>query len=294
VRTIDAVPDPVPDIDAVTRLIEQVANEIVLPKFRALRDDEIHHKPTEGHSNDLVTVVDRAAEARLTSGLLEIVPSAHVIGEEAAHHNPGLVALLDDDAPVWIVDPLDGTSNFAGGIEAFGIMVGYALRGKVKAAWIHLPARGEFFVAEAGGGAYRNGERLRVPPAIPENRPRGTFFVRYMPPALRRAVTERVSAGGFVNVAQTGAAAVEYTDVLLGRKEFAVYYRLLPWDHAGPALILTEGGGAVEHLNGDAYTVRSKSQLTLVARDAEMASRLRAWLGPEMNDDVRADRSMRS
>jgi fructose-1,6-bisphosphatase/inositol monophosphatase family enzyme len=273
------MPEPTLDIDAVTRLIIQVARDIVTPKFRALRGDEIERKPTVGNVEDIVTVVDRNVEARLAGGLRDLLPSSRVIGEEAAHADPALLALVDADEPVWIVDPLDGTSNFASGSDGFGIMVSLAARGHTRAAWVHLPVRDEFFVAEAGSGTYLNGQRLRVPPADETRVPRGTFFVRYMPDSLRESVSA-CAAGRFVHVPHAGAAAVEYTEVLRGRKEFAVYYRLLPWDHGAPALVLTEGGGSVEHLNGTPYTVRSPNQLTLVTRDAGTASRLRAWLGP--------------
>lgn len=282
------MPEATPDIDAVTRLITQVAREIVLPKFRALRNDEIVQKPTAGNLQDIVTVVDRDVEERLAAGLVDILPSARVIGEEAAHKTPAIVDLVGGDAPVWIVDPLDGTSNFASGRDAFGIMVGFAIRGQVRAAWIDLPVRGELFVAEAGSGTHLNGQRLRVPPAAELGAPRGTVFVRYMPDALREAVTLRTT-GRYVHVPHAGAAAVEYTDILRGRKEFAVYYRLLPWDHGAPALILTEGGGAVQHLGGQRYSVRSPNQLTLVTRDTETAGRLRSWLSPDADPMARPD-----
>src|SRR3954470_20892855 len=142
------------DVDAVTLLIAQVAREAVMPKFRALRDHEVHHKPTAGHKDDIVTDADRRAEAQLTEGLLSLMPSACVVAEEAAHDDPAIVGLVHGDRPVWIVDPLDGTSNFAAGSDAFGIMVGLALDGAVRFGWIHLPARAEVYVAESGAGAF--------------------------------------------------------------------------------------------------------------------------------------------
>jgi fructose-1,6-bisphosphatase/inositol monophosphatase family enzyme len=270
------MPQPHLDIDAVTRLIAQVADEIVMPKFNALRADEIRRKPTPGHVDDIVTVVDRDAEAHLTESLRRLLPSACVIGEEAAHKDPALVALVNGDRPVWIIDPLDGTSNFARGHDGFGIMVSLAVCGRTRAAWVHLPARRESFVAEAGSGAFHNGVRLRVP-AAERRTPRGALFTRYMPDEVRTQVLAR-TAGRIVATAHTGAAAVEYTGIARGLAEFAIYYRLLPWDHGAPALILSESGGRVEHLDGRAYTVRSADQITLVARDADMVSTLRAWL----------------
>ena len=139
--------EPAVDVDAVSRLITDVAREIVLPKFRTLRADEIYHKPTAGHVDDVVTVVDREAETRLSEGLLAMIPSACVIGEEATHDRPELLGLLKDDKPVWIVDPLDGTSNFANGDDRFGIMVCFAMSAGSRR---HRPAGARRAVRGAG------------------------------------------------------------------------------------------------------------------------------------------------
>ena len=277
-----ASPDT-PDTDAVTRIIQQVAHEVIVPRFRTLQAGDIIHKETAGYTDDLVTVADREAEARLTAALLELMPSAQVLGEESAHADAGRLTLVEIDGPLWIVDPLDGTHNFAGGLDGFGVMVGFALRGVVRAAWIYLPIRGELFVAETGCGAYFNGERIRVPGRTAAGPPRGTYLSRFMPEPLRDALTRALDTR-IAPATLAGAAAVEYTDVLRGRREFVAYYRLLPWDHGAPALLLTEGGGAVEHLDGRPYTLRSDHQVTLVSRDAELAAQLRGWITAELGD----------
>lgn len=266
-----------PDIDRVTRLVCSVADDLVVPRFRRLRSDDIQSKPTPGHADDVVTVADREAEARLTEELRALVPSAHVIGEEAAHAHPDIVRQLDDDGPAWIIDPLDGTHNFADGHDGFGVMVAYAVAGHVRAAWVHLPVRNECFVAVEGDGAQLNGAPIRVAPPAERHPLRGTFFVRYMPEEVRGLVLRHVD-GRFAEAPHAGAAAVEYTDVLRGRKDFVAYYRLLPWDHGAPALILREAGGCVEHLDGAPYTVRSTNQLTLVTRCGDTAAEVRRWI----------------
>jgi fructose-1,6-bisphosphatase/inositol monophosphatase family enzyme len=271
------MPTPAVDVDRVSRLIDDVAREVVLPRFRTLRADQVHRKPSPEDADDLVTIVDREAEDLLSRELIRLVPGSRVVGEESAHASPDLLRLVHEDAPVWVVDPLDGTKNFAHGHDAFGIMIGLAVAGEMRAGWVHLPALDLRFTAEAGNGAFCNGERLRVPAVPSPEPPRGTFFLRYMPERIRHDVSVR-SAGHFTPAHEEGCAAVEYADVLRGRKEFVVYYRLYPWDHGGPALILREGGGAVEHLDGTPYTVRSSHQVTLVARDRTMADRLRGWL----------------
>ena len=274
----------VPNIDAVTGLIDDVCQTVVLPRFSGLSGEEIQSKSTSDDTDDIVTVVDRQVEERLSIGLSELLPSASIIGEEAAHSRPELLDLLASDGPLWVIDPIDGTKNFACGDDGFGVMVAFVMSGHIQAAWICLPARKQTFVAEAGSGAFLNGVRIRVPQDAVQAF-RGNVLVRYMPDGLRQAVTDGMR-GHFQEVPRAGCAAIEYTDIVRGESEFVVYYRLLPWDHAAPACILTEAGGRVAHLDGSAYTVRSKNQITVVAQDAFVANQVCAWLEPAIKRNL--------
>ena len=250
---------------------------LVLPRFSRLSAADVESKATLGDPADLVTVVDREVEAHLSHALTALTPSATVIGEEAAHHRPELLRLLASDQPLWVIDPIDGTRNFAAGDSGFGIMVAYVVEGRARAAWLVLPALGQTFVAETGSGAFVNGERIRVRSAPLESPARGAVLVRYMPEGLGEAVGDALH--GRVRIQpSSGSAAIEYTDILKGLADFVIYYRLLPWDHAAPALILTEAGGRVSHVSGQSYTARSANQLTIVARDVGIAGQLCAWL----------------
>jgi fructose-1,6-bisphosphatase/inositol monophosphatase family enzyme len=265
------------DIQAVTRVIDEAAHTLVLPRFSRLSPDDVEAKTTPGDPHDLVTIVDREVEAYLSAALGALTPSAAVLGEEAAHDRPELLQLLASRQPLWIIDPIDGTKNFASGNSGFGIMVAFVVAGHTQAAWVVLPARRQTFVAEAGSGAFVNGERVRIVPTRQKATPTGAVLARYMPAGLGDRVTDALR--GRVQLRRaSGCAAIEYTDILSGVRDFAVYYRLLPWDHAAPALILTEAGGHVGHLSGEPYTARSESQLTIVARDVGIADQLRGWL----------------
>jgi fructose-1,6-bisphosphatase/inositol monophosphatase family enzyme len=266
-----------PDIDAVTSLLHAAAAELMLPRFRRLRAEDVERKSNPADADDFVTVVDREVEARLTTALQDLVPGSAVVGEESAHHDPRLRRVVETDAPFWLLDPLDGTRNFVRGDPGFGLIVGWVVGGQVRAGWIVLPARRETFVAEAGAGVFKNGARVQVSGEAPPEPWRGSVYVRYMPPAVAEDVT-RAAAGRFQPTSESGCAAVEYTHVLEGRREFALYYRLLPWDHAAPALMLEEAGGAVEHADGRRYQVQSANQITVVARDKQIATQVRAWL----------------
>lgn len=265
------------DIQAVTYCIEEATRTLVMPRFARLSAGDVEAKATPGDADDVVTVVDREVEIHLSVALKAIEPSAQVIGEEATHRRPELLRLLDTDAPLWIIDPIDGTKNFARGDTAFGVMVAYVVSGSTLAAWITLPGRRQTFVAQAGSGTYLNGARVQSPSRIDGNRPRGAVLNRYMPGQLGKRVADALSPR-IENKPPSGSAAIEYTDILQGRRDFVVYYRLLPWDHAAPALILTEAGGQVSHIDGRAYSPRSDNQLTVVANAPSLGERLRAWL----------------
>lgn len=266
------------DIQAVTECIEEAARTLVLPRFARLSAGDIESKNTPGDAQDLVTIVDREVEAQLSRALTALSPTANVLGEEAVHQRPELFRLLASDQPLWIIDPIDGTKNFAAGSSAFGIMVAYVVAGRSQAAWIVLPARCQTFVAEFGSGAYVNGVRIPVQSCVPDCSLRGAALTRYMPGGLGIAVTEALNRRVRARP-PSGCAAIEYTDILMGHSDFVVYYRLLPWDHAAPALVLTEAGGCVSHNSGHPYTARSENQLTFAARDVHTADRLRAWIG---------------
>jgi fructose-1,6-bisphosphatase/inositol monophosphatase family enzyme len=266
-----------PDINAVTAVLAEAAATLMLPRFRQLSDAGITRKSTRFDHEDIVTVVDLEVEAHVADALRALAPGTGIVAEEAAHRDPKLLHLLDSDEPVWLLDPLDGTRNFAQGDDRFGLMLSWVVAGHAHAAWIVLPARGELYVAETGGGAYCNGARVRALPANRRGGLRGALKVTYMPAETRDAVLNG-SRARFVEVAASGCAAVDYTDIIRERREFMVYYRLLPWDHGAPALILTEAGGQVAHLDGSVYHVRSVHQVTVVARDATVSTEVRRWL----------------
>jgi fructose-1,6-bisphosphatase/inositol monophosphatase family enzyme len=266
-------------IERVSKIVQGAVATVVMPSFRSLRPEDIHSKDTPGDPDDLVTIVDKAAERYLIDALREVVPGAAFIGEEAVSEDPGLVDALSAPAPAWLIDPIDGTKNFAHGIPDFGVMLALVEAGRTRASWMAVPAAqpsGYIVVAERDGGAYIDGERVvpvrRVPPI-----PRGSIHTRMMPAGDAREVLERLR-GKYESRPSTGAAATEYSAIIRGEKDFVIYYRLLPWDHAPGALAVTEAGGAALHLSGEPYAPLSPNQVTIVAATPALAHTIRAWL----------------
>lgn len=224
-----------------------------------------------------MTTVDLTVERRLIEGLLALLPGSAAVGEEAAHGDPRVLDALGGGGWIWLIDPLDGTRSFVEGNDRFGIMVALVRAAVTRAAWIHLPARRQTFLAEEGAGAFLNGARFSADRADGEGAPAGAIFTQFMPSELGAQIEAR-SLGGYVPVENAGSACVDYTSIAQGHQDFCVYYRVLPWDHGPGALILREANGAVEHLDGTRYTVTSKDQVTIVARSQGIAGRIRRML----------------
>ncbi|MBC7103238.1 MAG: inositol monophosphatase [Parvibaculum sp.] len=264
----------------VAALIKEASADIVMPRFRALAAHEVEEKSR----GDLVTIADREAELWLAPRLEALVRGSRVLGEEAAAANPALLSHLDDDMPLWTVDPVDGTANFAAGREAFGLMVSLLEGGETVRAWIYLPVVDALAVSERGGGAFwhdRSGSvRLDAGAASAEPAEQtASFYVRFMPDEWKSGIES--CAAGVGATTSLLCSAWDYTNVARGQHDFITYHRMLPWDHAPGSLILREAGGVVRDIEtGMDYAPRTLKGPHLVARDEESwqrtAERIRA------------------
>jgi len=266
-------------IERVNAILHGVVTTVVMPSFRALRPEDIHLKDTPGDPDDLVTSADEAAERYLIDALRELVPGAAFIGEEGVSENPALVAALSGSAPAWLIDPIDGTKNFARGASDFGVMIALVEGGVTRASWIAVPAAqpsGYVMSAERGRGTHIDGVRVSPTGRIASTR-RGTIHTRMMPGDAAADALARLR-GKYAPVPSTGAAATEYSAIVRGEKDFVIYYRLLPWDHAPGALAITEAAGVAVHVTGEPYAPLSPNQVTIFAATPELAETIRAFL----------------
>lgn len=253
-------------IDAVSKLIRQVAAEAILPLFRSLRAEDVAEKS----AGEVVTRADREAEALLTRGLVDLLPGSIVVGEEATAAAPDLRHRLREGHRVWLVDPLDGTSNFVKGLPLFAILVALVERGETVAGWMLDPLRDVVAVAERGGGAFLAGSRIRTSPHVPpEGEMRGAILTRFLPPELRARIEGRSAALGTIlpGFLCTGH---EYPAVASGAQDFALFWRTEPWDHAAGVLFLTESGGCAARPDGTAYSVADSRAGLLIAQNEEI------------------------
>jgi len=249
---------PLPEVEA---LLARAARELVVPRFRQLKQADVEEKSP----GEVVTIVDREVEALLAPALRALLPGSRVVGEEACALQPDLLCGLDV-GDVWLVDPLDGTGNFIAGRPEIAIMVALLREGETVAAWMLRPMDGTMYMAQRGAGAWRQGRRVQVQRQVGAAALRGIVKTRFLPAPLKSSVVERCAA---LRELQSGAncTAVDYPDIVAGRSDFALYWRTLPWDHAPGVLFLQEAGGHVARLDGSPYRPADPGEGLLAAAD---------------------------
>jgi fructose-1,6-bisphosphatase/inositol monophosphatase family enzyme len=230
----------------VSDLIRTVAREVVLHHYQQLSSGQISEK-TPG---DLVTIADQESERRLSAGLAAILPQASIVGEEAVEADPVLIERVNDST-AWIIDPIDGTHNYAHGHPPFGIIIALVGRGETVAGWLYDPLADRMCHAVRGGGAFINDlpvtaresdEQLPVA-AI------STLFIE----EPRRSAINRAAEGKFRLVDIPRCAAEQYPRLVLGENDVTLFERTLPWDHAAGVLFVEEAGGKAARLDGSRY-----------------------------------------
>jgi myo-inositol-1(or 4)-monophosphatase len=198
--------------------------------------------------NDFVTEVDHASEAAIIETLLTAYPDHGILAEESG----GTHGAKNADN-VWIIDPLDGTTNFIHGFPVYCVSIALAVRGKVEQAVIYDPSRNDLFTATIGRGAYLNERRLRVSKRtqLKESlistgfpfRPGDNFnnYLRMMADVMQRTAGLR----------RPGAAALDLAYVAAGYTEGFFETGLSPWDVAAGSLLVTEAGGLIGNFTGE-------------------------------------------
>jgi len=208
--------------------------------------------------NDFVTEVDHASEATIIETLLTAYPGHGILGEET-----GSTHGARDSEFVWIIDPLDGTTNFIHGFPVYCISIALAVRGKVEQAVIYDPSRNDLFTATKGRGAYMNERRIRVSKRtqlkeclISTGFPfrEGDDFNAYL--AMMGEVMQRTAG-----LRRPGAAALDLAYVAAGFSDGFFETGLQPWDVAAGSLLVTEAGGLVGNFTGESDFLEQKECL---------------------------------
>ncbi len=204
---------------------------------------------------DFVTQYDERIERFLQERLAALRPGAQFLGEESAH-------AVDPNEPLWIVDPIDGTTNFIRGFSQSAVSICYCDGGRRRLGVIYDPYTDELFFAEAGCGAFLNGEPIRV-----SDRPAAEGIAIFGTAAYTREHADatfllaRRLFDRTLDVRRFGAAVLDFCHIAAGRAELFCERVLSPWDFAAGALIVQEAGGVVTRLDGAPLPLTEKSSV---------------------------------
>lgn len=266
-------------VEDVAALLRDAARREILPRFRRLAPEAVRAKSSP---LDLVTDADEAAERMITAGLARILPGCVVVGEEATAADPRVLDRLADAELAVVVDPVDGTMNFASGLPLFGCMAAAVVRGEIAAAWIHDPLGDDTAMALRGEGAWiENAEGgrigdLRVAAPVPVGEMVAAVSWGWMPEPLKSRVTARLPRlAGAIGLR---CAAHEYRLAAGGHVHALVYNKLMPWDHLAGWLLHREAGGFSARFDGSPFTPLTHSGGLIVAPDRASWDALHAAL----------------
>jgi len=261
-------------ISSVSDLIREAADTCLLPVF-----GKREANPHEKSPGEWVTEADKASEAFLEPALRSLIPGSVVVGEEAASADPSFLNPLKDEKNVWLVDPLDGTANFAAGVSPFAIMVAYVREGLTVASWIFDPISNQMSVSEKGSGSWINGAQIKVDEQGKDlSQTHGAVFRRFLPLELAEHVDHVADQFADLNTGST-CAGFNYPAVAQGSIDFVLYWRTLPWDHAPGVLFLQEADGYAARLDGSAYLASDHARPgLLVAHNKETWSKVQSTL----------------
>ncbi|WP_411820557.1 inositol monophosphatase family protein [Hyphococcus formosus] len=228
----------------VEAIIAEIAEEEISSRFGVLKDSDVS---TKSGPNDFVTAADQAAEERLERALKDLYPAASFIGEEAAAEDPELVNRLEHErGAFWIVDPLDGTRNFVQKREEFGSIVALIENGETRQGWIYAIPEKAFATGSLGDGVTWQNEQLG-PVSKTGDVPVGYRSIGSLAPQwqdkLVPALRDKFETG------PARCSAYAYINLVQGLRDFALYSRVHPWDHAAGVMMLNELGGRVAYLD---------------------------------------------
>lgn len=232
------------NLETITKQVEKIAKDV--GSFIFDECNKVHEGDVETKSkNSLVTYVDKTAEQKIVNSLLEILPEAGFIAEEGTSDKKG-------DVYNWIIDPLDGTTNFIHNIPTYSVSIALAKNNEILIGVVYEPNRKECFSAWKNGGAYLNNKKIQV--SATDKVADGLFATGFpyydydqLEPYMDILKWLMHNSRG---IRRIGTAAIDLAYVACGRFEGFYEYSLNPWDVAAGAILVQEAGGTITDFKG--------------------------------------------
>jgi len=250
-----------------------VSQNIILPKFKNLSEDEINYK----NGTDLVTAADIEAEKELKKNLLKILPTSNFIGEEEYSKNENILNFYNEDEYCWTVDPIDGTTNFANGRDKFAIMIALTFKEKILRSWIYKPLDKIMCSAIVNEGAYINNNKIITQGENIIEETIGSISTKYWEPGFKDKLKKFKNI--FKEVNSYRCIGFEYIDIGIGIRNFTILSKLSPWDHIPGILFIREAGGADIDFTKNKYDFTKKNKNLIVSNSEDLNLKILEKLG---------------
>ena len=239
--------------NALIELVRDAAQLEIMPRFRNLPDAAVQVKSS---AIDVVTEADLRAEERISNGIDSILPGALVVGEEAVAADPSVLDGLADAEVAVIIDPVDGTWNFANGVAAFGVILAVSVRGQTVFGLLYDPVLDDWVLARRGGGAWfvakdKAPRALKVAAERPYAESSG-----FIPHYLFTPEEQVKLAPGLIaaqRVSGLCCSCHEFRMMAMGNCDFIQTPKINAWDHAAGVLAVEEAGGFAQLVDGRVY-----------------------------------------
>lgn len=261
----------------IIRHVREVAAIEIVPRFRCLPSSDVSSKSSY---DDLVTIADLGSERELTKRFQTLLPNANVLGEEAVAENPALLDSIENAELTVIIDPIDGTWNFANGLATFGVLIAVMHHGKTVFGLLYDPVLDDWIEASLGRGCwYQKADQppsqIRLSSEVTD--PSLTGFIspfQFNGSQREKVAIQQMQYGRSLTIR---CCCHEYRSLAQGSADFYVSPKPNVWDHAAGILAYQEAGGVVTMLGGSEYhptlrkgvilAARSQSVLDIIAND---------------------------
>ncbi len=240
--------------DGLLAAVREAGRTEIMPRFRNLDPDAIETKTS---ADDLVTIADKRAEVVIAAAARQLMPDALIVGEEAVEEDPSILAQMPASDLTVIIDPIDGTGNYAAGVANFGVIVALMMNGETVFGLLYDPVLDDWIWGEKGQGVWFENaagdkRKLTSAPAKENTADMYGFCPSYM---FSPEEQVRILQGypKFRRVTALRSSCQEYRQLALGKVDFVLNHAAKPWDHAAGALIALECGGEVVSHDGAPY-----------------------------------------
>lgn len=247
-------------LQGVSDIIQEISEKVILPKFQDICKNRVINKTPA----DLVTAADIDSEMAFFRELPKIIPDSQIVSEELSDSHPVLLKSFQDSKiqNLWVIDPLDGTTNFIEGKENFAVAVSLITNGKTKAAWIYLPYKKQMLCGDEKHGLFLNNKKFEI-----ENKKRkienidtNRLLLPYIKPSF--------------NLIRASSCSCSYFNLITQKIDAIIFSKkLLPWDHVAGTFLHKCSGGFNAYIDGTEYSPSKKQHNTLI-----MAPDRKSWM----------------